>query len=325
MDIKKAEEKVFTITPDLLNEISINVIKKLFKNLNPTDSQTLLKYTILLINTIAIKFNWLNDSPRKKQIYTMQLRQNDYRDVKSLLLMILPYIDDDSSDTKKSNLKSFEEMYVAKTNNTSTNDISKTSPQYTFTNLQYNRNIRSAREDNNSIITSNEVKFSIEHLEHNMILLLDTIQIIANRLFVNWINVTPVNPQDVTNLEVYRETQFHLLNDNLLIWDPHRSFYDKADGFTPRDTSYYYSGLPVSEIYNTISNYFYHTIKSIKWTIYDIYIDKQPYKFVYLLNKLISLNNPLNVPYENLPQDQRTLFSQGTLRGLFNDISLLRR
>ena len=62
-----------------------NSIKILFPNINQEDSDFLYLYTDKLINKIENFFNFKKEE---------QWKQNNFRDIKGVILMLLPYIDD---------------------------------------------------------------------------------------------------------------------------------------------------------------------------------------------------------------------------------------
>jgi len=169
------------------SEIEINVINKVFPNLNIIHQTLLFEMLLNIIDIISIKFGF---NLSNRIIYEKQFRQNNYKDVIGLLYLLLPFIDDTNNE-KKINLKSLDDLYIQKKKK-SINNINKGEPQYEYTNLQYNRSIRINKE-------AKEIQFTEEHLKHNYYLLLNTIQIISNKLYVNWINIRPLDPKTATN------------------------------------------------------------------------------------------------------------------------------
>lgn len=275
------DTEYYFISGAFKNEIKI-VVNKTFPALNAYHKTLLFEYLINIIDTIAIKFHFDLDN---KASYENQFRQNNYKDTIGLLFMLLPFIDD-INGTKCKKLQSLDELYIAKKDN-SNQDINVHEPKYEYTNLQYgrcNRNI-----PNKAI----EINFSSEHLEHNYILLIDTIQTIAHKLYVNWINIRPISPEMATsaNYKLFRLTQ--------------KLLKDKKIGIPNRN----YQGLPINEIYNVLSNYLFHEIKNIKWLIYDVFIDKVPHKYLYFLNQLLEINNcSKNIGWNLLPKNEQNDF-----------------
>ncbi len=272
-------------------EIKTNAVDKIFPVLNTYHKSLLFEYLINIIDVIAIKFNFdLNN----RYTYEHQFRQNNYRDAIGLLFMLLPYIDD-TFGTKSKSLSSLNELYIAKKNNIECN-INNTEPKYEYTNLQYGRCVR----DNDR---AEEIIFSEDHLKHNYLLLLDTIQNVANKLYVNWINIRPIDPIMATNENYipYIETKKQIFNTKLIEWDP--AIDNKNGKFN--------QAMSVGEIYNILSNYLFHEIKNIKWLIYDIYINKHPYKYLYYLNDILNIENcAKNIKWNLLSEKEQNNFNQ---------------
>ena len=255
------------------NDKPNKVVNSIFPNLNSHHQNILSTYLIQIINFIAIKFNF---DPNKKEDYVYQFTQNNNKDMVGLLLMLLPYINDDTN-TKKSKLTSFDELYIKKTENV---DINNISPNYEFTNLQYGRCKRVVKQQN---IIGEEIPFNEEHLKDNFELLKDTVKSIANKLYVNW---THIRPFPLT----YEDTQlFKLLNNQI------------QNKTLDLDNS--------GEIYNTLTNYVYKDILDIRWILYDLYDKDKTYKFTYMLNKLVNIKECIkNTSWITLDQKEKDLF-----------------
>lgn len=280
----------YFINDNLKNDIKQNVVNKTFPSLNQQNKNLLLEYLINVIDIIAIKFNF---DISKRELYENQFRQNNYRDAIGLLLMLLPYIED-SNNEKKNKLKSFNELYIAKANNIPL-DINKTEPKYEYTNIQYNRCYRTSETD------AKERVFTEDHLKHNYLLLLETIQSVANKLYVNWINIRPVDSANIGSLQAYIKTDRNAINRSITAWDFVSN--DKRGRMN--------GGLDASEMYNIFSNFLYHPIKKIKWIIYDVYINDEPYRYTYILNNLLDISNPgINIAWNVLDESSKLIFKQ---------------
>ena len=273
------------------NEIMDNVIKKVYPNLNIAH-QTLLHENLAdIMNIIAIKFNFVYD---KKNLYYGQFRQNNYKDSIALLNIILPFIDDTQD---KTDIQSLNDIYTKKH---SSADINCSSPNYIFSNIQYGR----CNRDNKFL---SEIQFNSNHIKHNTTLLKGTIQSIANKLFVNWIDILP-NPyiSSINKLrpsKVMKETEVALGTGKLKEWD----IGDDSD-----ELGRNYSGLPVSDIYNVIVNGLYEDVKNSKWLIYDAYIDSStPLPFFFIIQKILPLDTALTfTSWVKLNDSKRLEFNQ---------------
>lgn len=272
-------------------DIMINVVQQVFSSLNIIHQNILLKYLVNMMNVIALSFNF---NLRNRNAYEYQFKQNNYRDTISLLLMLLPYINDDNGEIKKK-IRKLDEIFITKNAEININDEQ---PLYTYSNVQYGRCIRSKD------IT--EKTFSIEFLDHNYKLLLDTIRNISNRLHVNWIDIIPITMDSYVNTDVYSNTKLLFVNNTLHEWDPYK------DTFLDDNTANLLKGLSIHDIYETIANEFYYNILGIKWIIYDIQTAYREYlPMIIVLSYLININNCVNeVEWSALTNEERQIFSE---------------
>lgn len=263
------------------NEIFENVVKYTFPELNREHQSLLHNYLIDIIDVISIKFNFDTD---KLKYYT-QFRQNNYKDSIALLYTILPFID---GTQDKKLIKSLNDIYVHKKKNI---DINDGSPKYTFSNLQYNRCIRG------KYIT--ERKFDPMHLEHNVMLLKNTIDVISCKLFVNWIDVLPC----ATNNNIRSdETTKVLAKGKLKEWN----VYDKMDTEGRK-----YRGFTPETIYNTFITEYYEKVKNIKWLIYDAFHDNTLVSYFDLIQIILPLETIIKfVQWNKLPDNIKITFTE---------------
>jgi hypothetical protein len=278
----------YFITDAFNSDIKKNVISKTFPNLN-NHHQTLLSDKLInVIDVIATKFNF---DIKNKAKYEHQFRQNNYRDAVGLLLLLLPFIDD-INGSKKRSLRSLDELYVKKKD--MGQDINLHEPKYEYTNIQYGRCKRIKDK-------AEEIKFSEEHLQHNYLLLLDTIKTVAYKLYVNWVNIRPVDPGSIGTLPILKETDDLITNHKITTWDP------SDDNKTARLSK----ALDASEIYNVLSNYLFYEIRRIRWTIYEIYVKDKGYKYIAILNKFINIENAAkNISWNLLNTNDKSDFSR---------------
>jgi len=167
-------------------------------------------------------------------------------------------------------------------------DINTVSPRYEFTNLQYGRHRRKTAIQSKHT----ELRFDKSHLEHNFLLLLDTVKNISNKLFVNWVNILPVDgtPETYKKKKLYTETDKALREGNLPIWEPLYNINpaEVAGNLPGRN----YSGVPIDDIYNVLSCYLYHNIYTHKWMLYEtIDREKRIIPYVILLNKILGFDS----------------------------------
>lgn len=269
------------ISDDFERKLIENVINNLFPNLISIHKSLLLTLLKKTIETITIAYGCNLEE---------QFCQNNYMDAVALLLMLLPFINDDDG-SKKKYLISLDDLYIEKNDKV---DISLTEPKYKYTNIQYNRCKRNPIK---------EIKFNEKHLWHNYILLRETIISCANKLHPNWIDIFP------QNLDTYKTTNLYINTKKL--YDNKKIGYNI--NFNKIEES---NNLNINEIYDTLANDFYFNIKSVRWIMYDVRCNSSNdnfilYPLIIILNSLINLNYCINdVPWDELSDNYKLLFEE---------------
>lgn len=251
-----------------------NIIVSVFPILNSDGREILEIYLIRIINIIAIIFNFYPN----KEDYIFQLQQNDYQDIKWLLLHLLPFINETNIQT----LTSLDDLFEKKVDNS---DINMVNSKYVYSNIQYNRSIR------NSNSSCQHRKFDKKYLDHNFYLLLETLKIMSHKMLVNWMDIIPYDKKTYQDTPLYRKTYLKFLKQELDDWIPNiDASLEKTEKEICLTITNKYCGLSMHDIYNTISYELYVNIKDIKWLLYDIpcyYTDKKSYFPIIIILTLI--------------------------------------
>jgi len=240
---------------DSINNLRLIIndgLHNLYTNLNPVDFDLLNKYTTKLLEIISYQYNLSVDD-----LY-MQLTQNDYKDIKWLSSLILPYI-----NVPRDNLKSFKNMYIDKIEDV---DINKEEPKYIFTNIQYSRCKNKIINDGT---ISTEIQYNEKHLEQNFMLLIKSLILSSHKLYVNWINIIPITLSEIDNHKLVNNTT------ELMFQNKYYDIVDDLEKIITNDISdlqkIHLESLYIGDIYNCCRNYLYDEIKTIKLLIFDLY------------------------------------------------------
>lgn len=241
--------------------IKQKLIEDVFKKLGQHDILLLTDYLCRLINFIFFRFHLDEESEGN---FWRQLVQNNLTDLRALLNMILPFISDDSTDSKKGTLTSLSELYLKTDSN----------GKFVFTNMQYNRCIRTKERNGDIKVTYRPFleEYFIDHFK----LLIMSINQSANKMYVNWMDVIPIRMDQYANLPIYSQTVAKLQSKSVPL----------LMGYV--DTM---SGLSMNDIYNTITNHFYYQILNCKWLIFDVYEEGKLSSMLTLLEHRLKLQN----------------------------------
>lgn len=247
------------LTNDILeNQIKTQVIPSLFYNLNYQQKELLCNLTIKIINIIAICFSF--DIQKYKEKYIYQFEQNNYQDVKWIMLHLLPYINIENDSNK---ITSFQDIYTKKREIC---DINECEPVYLYSNIQYNKCIR--EKDNYK-----ERDFTKEDIIQNYYILVDTIRQCSNKLCVNWANIMPYNLITYKKSKLYEDTIKSFFNKKIYDWNPNiETNFELSNETLCVKLMEKSKGLYVGHLYEEIADLFY-CIKDYKWIIFDLIID----------------------------------------------------
>ena len=270
------------------NKYVDTVIKNMFKNLNTRDANILIRLTVLIIDIISYRNNFTNIA-----IYFNQWKENNNRDIKGVVYLLLPFIDDtkiikgvpildlifdlnqllDSNrftDTITTNIFNIEKEKILETKNP----------------LTYGNFSLGLIKNKNLTLKVEDIKLIYDIMYHNIIGLLETLEIINGKYYINWINIIPLNLNNYLTSKIYIKTvnllsrfsnpngvNYYILNNNILLLSP---------------------GIWVGDIYNIIRINLYEECKKFKWLIFPYEtIDNKSY-LIHKLHEIIDIEYILN-------------------------------
>ena len=263
---------------DLINEhIYFNLIKRIFQSKfiyfnNQDDINTLIYFSMFIMNIITHKLNIDKDD------ITLLWTDNN---IFAILLLLLPYIDSTYYDMIH------ELNDIINFIGTESLDLG------TMTNSKKIFDLLNNTHENIKEINDNEYIYAI--IYYNIIYLIETIDIIKSKLYINWTNTIPITIQEYKNISLYSKTidLFSTFKDKKNIID----FINKNEINNIKFINY--SGLWVGDIYNVIRNDLFINIKKIKYFIYSYADNNEKKYFINILNEYYCIediiNNDLNI------------------------------
>lgn len=279
--------------------IFINVIKYLFPQLIINHQTLLHKYLIKLINIIINSFYIEN--------YKYYFFENNYRNCKWLLLLLLPFIN--TSIEQYDKIINLNDIYTKKVKEV---DIKIETPKYIWSNIQY------------SICNRNPIKernFNEQYIEQNYYLMVETILTCAHKLFPDWENIIQysINHLDyivhkksdfyISKLDrelieklnkLYDATNDIIINNKLEDIDIVNDFNINKNELPVKKLHYLYTGT----IYDTIANCLYKSIKDIHFLLHDIQCKISDnmdyyYPFILVIENIFDLNKMNFIEWDN--------------------------
>lgn len=344
MDYKFVEFKKFINKIKKINSTSIftnftfknkiiNVIDNLFIKLNTTDKDYLYTLTIYTVNSISLKYNFKNTTE-----YYNQWEQNNNRDIKSALLLLLPFIDDKDNNYLLKNIVQLRDLlYSEKVTDLKDlfnikRDNDNINKYFKFGNMGIGLLNKLENNINNTIYNDNMI---YELIYHNFIGLLQTLEIINGKLYINWINTVPYNFNNYYNSNFYNKTQKVFAEIYNAVVSP--TIEDVDDPVTNNnileqinnninkilnECLLNYNGLWLGDIYNILRIKYYEELKKIKWLIFPYETNTIQLYLIQGLNKMLNINSIINSDlynYEYLIDTEKYNF-ENKLKNISNNL-----
>lgn len=278
-------------------QLEINyVINDFFPNLNTIDKKVLYILVGFIVDIISFKYGFKNTEP-----YYYQWKQNNYRDLKGVILLLLPFIDDKNDSYLLKKITDLNQLiYSSKTDSNPKiipNSILKLVREdilgsyFEYGNMGISL-IPNKTENLDSLLNlyPDEEKIIYKLLHYNLIGLLQTLEIINGKSYINWVNIVPLNLQNYITSEIFNQTKVKLyeLHLNLVKKNPQNIKQTLINNMT------YYSGLWFGDIYNVLRIKLYEEAKSIKWLFFPYEILNDKFYLLQGLNKMIDVNSIIN-------------------------------
>jgi hypothetical protein len=263
----------------------VPIVTKTFPLLNKSDTDFLidkLKNVLFIIHRIYFS--------KDINSYYLILKENNYLNVKAMLNILLPYINDDNGSKKK------EIVHLDEIATRMVKDVNPEldEPKYYYSNFNYGIYIK----------PSQKTKFNRTMIEHNYLCLTNTLLETSYKLMPNWTNIIPIS---------------YLFDDIFSEKDDYfniSKFISNKDEFKIEDTSSYdtfiqtTNKISMKDLYECIYHDFYDSIKRFKWLIYDLKNNSNGfYPAIYYLDFFLiddNINN--NIRWANLTDDDRYKF-----------------
>ena len=303
-----------------------DLIKNYFPKLNEIDLIFINHIILYIINFISIKFNF----DKNNNNYINQWKQNNNRDIIGVLSLILPYIDND--DKKLNNLIDLNHILYNKSTHKISSDILKQPRSESLLNFKYSNLAIGLlkKSDNNSLldlydINNNKLIYKI--IINNFLGLLQTLNILNGKLYLNWINIVPFNLNNYNKSTIYLQTEEKINKIKLIINTNNTNkttidniIYNRINLNIELNYKFeeIYNGLWLGDIYNILRNRYYEQFTNIKWLIYPYEYNNNKIYLIQGLNKLIDLK-----PFLNKTKFNENFQLDNLINNLKNNISVL--
>ena len=239
-----------------------NVINDFFPKLNKNDIYILSLLTNYIIDIISIKYNFDNNE---------QWKQNNDRDIKGAILLLLPFINDKNNDITDLN----HILYSNNSKNVDLNILNDKRESILSTYFKFsNMGIGLLEDDGSLELYKDNTKLIYIIMNHILNSLIKTLEIINGKSYINWINIVPFTFNNYINSKFFINTNIN---------------YDNI----------YYNGLWKGDFYNVLRNYFYEDGKKVKWLFYPYESNNRKIYLIQRLNELIDIDSIISSNFIN--------------------------
>ena len=281
-----------------------DTVKNFFPQLNDQDLNLIKVLTIFMVDLISFKYSF---DPNNKD-YFLQWMQNDNRDIKGVILLLLPFIDDKNNGHLLKKITDLNQLLYSpkgkKYVEDNIKDLERTnsflSTYFEFGNMGIGLlGLDNSKPNGLLDLYPNRYKLIYDIIHHNFIGLIKTLEIINGKCYVNWVNISPLNLNNYYDSKLFSSTKegvstiFNILN---LPDVERRNRFDKFE----KTMMIGYSGLWVGNLYNIIRIKYYEEAKPIKWLIFPYEVsDKNQIYLIQGLNKIFNLDEIIGSKYSN--------------------------
>ena len=237
-----------------------NAIQILFPNLNKQDFDVLFLFTENIIEKIS---NY-NDF-KKDENYYKQWEQNKYQDIKGVVMILLPFIDDKNNGKLLNELIDLNQYLYTHLKSSIPDLSSKNRTEILKTDFKFSNMALGLLSNslNNNLLElfeeDGEMKLIYKIIHHNYLGLTRTLQVMNGKYYQNWINIVPIlyKEEKQTTLsfkesKLYKKTEEGLNTlENKNEPDLNKRILNNPDEYYKFIKNNYY-GLYLGDIYNTI-------------------------------------------------------------------------
>ena len=306
---------------------------KYYENLNTNEKDIIFNFMKLFLLHLFISLNI------EFSDFYEQLIMNEFRNLKAIFNLIYPYLDDKDNMFNQKNFKGIKDLIEKKKNNIPIfsnylydhNYIKDMGIEY-----EYKLFVHLDINVKNSI--GNYKIFNYYYCIFYF--LFDIVEKIKYKYYINWINTFPLTLENYKNSNLFKNSfKYNEINDTFQYENIDYIFFkifsvpihssididyilnslknekiyngdeDKIRIFIlefldiQRYEIFFYQGLNLEDIYNTLVNDYFLTIKNSKWLLYEGLINDDIYIYIDLFDLILDLTNIINNKNWNILDD----------------------
>jgi len=315
--------------PENIKSILFNYCNNKFNQYLPkydkNESNKLIDKIAILIFIMSDQLN-IENTTNQMETFLKQISMNNDRNFIEIVNLFLPYLDDKNNSYNQQNIKNLFDIVESTKEQTSNNKTKFCNYIYdhnnlTQVNLDVENNIKLLRlnMENKLPFTEDFVNFEFYYMTTIFNFILDTFNRTRYKFYINWINTFPITLETYKNTKLFKNSwTYNEEYDKILKDDFDLNFpryvetskeinTEKISKVTKSNTteiikiindSIYkfiaYKGLNLEDIYNSMVNDYYLSVKRNKWLLFEFAIDNKIKLIIQILQDLFNINTIIN-------------------------------
>jgi hypothetical protein len=323
----------FKFVDETFKEKIHTIIRDFLPKLNKEDITVLQILTTFIVDLISFKYHFDKNDP----VYKNQWMQNANRDIKGVILLLLPFIDDKENGYLLKSLQDLNHLlYNTESDLNKCKSIPKTilelprdddeiKNKFKYGNMALGL-IKKSENISSILDLYNNEKLIYKIIHNNFSGVLQTLEIMNGKLYINWINISPLNLSNYITSDIFKSTyrakeKFIKSVDNIInIQDEKAMLIEKLQD----NHLINYNGLWFGDIYNILRNRYYEDAKKIKWLLFPYETDSKQIYLIQGLNKMLDINKIINNKYnsyDDISDTDKTYFIE-KINNIINNLLL---
>ena len=332
--IRELENKNKFVNHNFKNKIE-DVVTNFFPKLNQHDISILHDLTTYVVDLISKKLSFDNNN----NDYYDQWTQNNNRDIKGVILLLLPFIDDKNNSYLLKKITDLNQLlYSQNGKKFIPNSIKNEERNNTFlsTHFEFGNmgiGLLNSNSENLLDLYPNNNKLIYDIIYHNFFGLLRTLEIMNGKYYVNWFNISPLNLENYYDSKIFEATKDKFVEFKKIFVETTEASEttETSETITINHLEYEknmmidYSGLWIGNFYNIIRINYFEQAKKIKWLFFPYSISEQNnFYLIQGLNKVLDLDKIIDSKcnnYDDLLEEEQLSF-KNNFKIVINNLSL---
>ena len=254
-----------------------SLIGEYFQKLILPHKKIIIKYLYKLI--VIFSTYYYNDN------FIKQLYLNNYQDIFSLLVLLMPYYD----LNKSKEILSLDELFLNQNNKSK-----KLESSYYIDHLYL------------EIFKDSNLDYLEKYFNSSILCIGNTLSQMHCLIFPNWCNIFPYTMETYKTSDLYKNFEYLYLEKKISYTTNSLNQLINTDKHTDYDFQSeinFKLGFPI--LYGTVYSFLYQDIKNIKWMIYDLNLNNEKIlpNIIYLGN-ILKINDIVNRPWDKIDEKE---------------------